>query len=172
MSGKLKRRWFQFSIRSLLLASIMTITLFSFWWSHRLHCLERSDFHRQKREWCSEKQVQLIDESEAEYIADYIARQNNTRVPSLRWEDQSLEDSIRQGYLITPTEDYAPRNSPTVETPHSPSTLANSDASLLQIQERLRVLGDRSRIHDHLRSEYLRAIYRPWMTVDEPQLEE
>lgn len=121
---------------------------------------------------------------------------------SLRWEDQSVYDSMAQGFLVVPsgapdfsrpkTESREPKNSPltVAEQEHEKADVAArlafagmsreetppkviKEPDLVSIYElKLDSLNREIVLHNELADQYLRAIYRPWLKIDESVLQE
>jgi hypothetical protein len=257
------RRLFQFRLRTLFVL-VAVAAIAALWWSHRLHCLDRAEFHRAEIARCREQQLvekeafiaaffgpisprrrlpsgEFAIDSFIEQIAFECwkaetmmakletqqaeiksiqaefneklrtAMQDQSRLgadglglgasSSQRWEDQSVYDSMAQGFLVVPAPGasmYPRRSEDSRERPPSATTNLNPgepDAladSIVPVPEppntvekvldepdlvppyeaKVAALSREIVIHAELADKYLRAINRPWLHVDESALSE
>ena len=177
------RRLFQFRLRALFVV-VTLAEIVALWWSHRLHCLDRAAFHQAEIIRCGEQQATEFD---AYIVADEKAIKEELEAIRgtlreeryERWEDQTVELLMDQGFLVIPSGlPDSPSPSPDPKEPPKPApqiveTKLKERPDFSAIYEAKRVALDREiALHTELADQYLRAIYRPWLRVDESVLQE
>jgi hypothetical protein len=109
---------------------------------------------------------------------------------SKRWEDQTVYDSMAQGFLVVPApgaERSSPPSTdsslsipdvlvdPIVKAPEPPRAVEKEldEPDLVTIYEtHTAALAREVEIHTELAAQFQRAVYRPWMRIDESVLTE
>ena len=191
----MRRKLWQFRLRSLFVLVLFS-ALAAAWWSHRRYCLERAEFHEQqaaqdrleadqsflaamrtylvKQRQLAQARTTAMEEKRAKLKKDAAKKLRAAMQPSVDFdgsvsEGQRIASSIRGGYLIVPVESAKVLQ---VQQPEPPKELTSERelpyVTILQSSERREnALKARAEFHTQQKEKYLRAIFRPWMSLQE-----
>lgn len=209
------RRFFQFRLRALFVV-VTLAAIAALWWSHRLYCLERTAFHQAEIVRCEELKTRSAEEFLANMERELVKSQAESqrqlaairakmeeavlRGPFLleapsrpkRWEDQTVYDSMAQGFLVIPANGWKPpgeRAPEQIDDPPKAAEIKSTAKSELQedrniveesnpdepdlvtsYEAKIAAIDREIAIRNEFAEQYLHAIYRPWIRVDERKL--